>query len=478
MNYRYNCIFSLSLIAIAFSAVASETQADSKKTFRAGAAAIDITPLRYPVSMTGSFWDRKATEAHDPLHARALVLDDGKTRIAIVVCDSCLISREIFDEAKKVASQKTGIPTTRMLTSATHTHSAPTAIALASCMPDPQYIEHLTAKIAESIVVANKRLAPAKIGWGVGKRPEEVFNRRWKMRAGTIPMDPLGRGTDKVKMNPPRGNANLIEPAGPTDPDVTILSVQTADGKPLALLANYSLHYVGNIPGGHLSADYFGEFARQIKKRLDGDERFVGILSNGASGDINNINFRHPRPRAKPFEQIQVVAGKVADTTLATYKNIEHRDWVPLAMAQREIQLVVRRPDAKELAQAKETLTKADTSRRSTLPEVYANETVILSRHPGSVKIKLQALRVGDLGITANPCESFVQVGLDIKKQSPLKTTMNVGLANGYSGYLPTPEQHAVGGYETWRSRWSFLEVNASRKITATLVELLNDLAR
>jgi len=109
---------------------------------------------------------------------------------------------------------------------------------------------------------------------------------------------------------------------------------------------------------------------------------------------------------------------------------------------------------------------------------VYANEALVLARHPGTVKIKLQALRIGGFGITANPCESFAHVGLDIKQQSPFKLTMNIGLANGYSGYLPTPEQHELGGYETWPSRWSFLEVNASRKITKTIAKLLKEVAQ
>ena len=110
--------------------------------------------------------------------------------------------------------------------------------------------------------------------------------------------------------------------------------------------------------------------------------------------------------------------------------------------------------------------------------EVYARETVLLAKYPPKVKVILQAIRVGELGIVANPCETFVEIGLDIKKKSPLKHTFTIELANGYNGYLPTPAQHALGGYETWRARSSYLEVNASPAIVSAWTELLREVAR
>ena len=99
--------------------------------------------------------------------------------------------------------------------------------------------------------------------------PEEVFNRRWYLKPGKMPLNPFGQ-LDTVKMNPGTRTPDVLDrPAGPTDPDVTIISVQDAKrGKPLALLANYSLHYVGATPNGQVSADYFGEFARLMPSRL------------------------------------------------------------------------------------------------------------------------------------------------------------------------------------------------------------------
>ena len=83
-----------------------------------------------------------------------------------------------------------------------------------------------------------------------------------------------------------------------------------------------------------------------------------------------------------------------------------------------------------------------------------------------------QTMRIGDLSIAAIPCEVFAEIGLDIKAKSPFKPTFTIELANGYNGYLPTPEQHKLGGYETWRARSSYLEVDASTRIAKAVMEL------
>jgi neutral ceramidase len=359
-----------------------------------------------------------------------------------------------------------------MLISATHTHTAPTVGGVFQSDPDADYQKYLAEQIAKGITKAHSNLAPAKIGWGVGREPNQLFNRRWKMKPGSIAADPFGRTTDTVKMNPGYQAPGLLEPAGPVDPEVSVLSVRARDGKPLALLANYSLHYVGGVEP--LSADYFGAFAERIGELLKAETPFVGILSNGTSGDVNNVNFAGAAPGKKePFEQIRLVADAVARAALAAEQKIEYRDWVQLKMAEREIELGVRLPNDKDLERAKEILAAAKGPVLKTLPEIYARETVLLAKYPPTVKAKLQALRIGELGIVSSPCETFMETGLEIKKQSPLKPTFTIELANGYNGYLPTPEQHKLGGYETWRARSSYLEVDASTQISKTMLELL-----
>ncbi len=264
---------------------------------RAGAATADITPKKWPAPLIGQFGHRQAERAFDPLTARALVLDDGAARLALVVVDSCYVPRSLCDAAKRLANAKCGVATDRILISATHTHTAPPSKNTFLEQADPEYVAFMQQQIAEAISLAVKRLQPARIAWGGVQVPQHVFNRRWYMKPGGIAINPFGETDDQVRMNPPRASQLLDRPAGPTDPEVAFLAVQTSAGQPLAVLANYSLHYVGGIPGGGVSADYFGEFARALRQRMFPDggaaaETFVGIMSNGSSGNINNINFR------------------------------------------------------------------------------------------------------------------------------------------------------------------------------------------
>jgi len=472
----FSGLFSILSSAVAESNGELQAGAESNGALQAGAYAIDITPTKFPISSNGNFNDNQATIAHDPLHARCLVLDDGETRIAIAVCDSCMIPRDILDAAKQIASRHTKIPVENMLISATHTHTAVTVAGVFSSEPEEAYCKYLAERIAAGIQKAASQLEPARIGWAIASDPTQVFNRRWLKKAGYKYTDPLGHGTDKVKTNPDR--ADLLAPAGPIDPQIAMLSVQSRDGRPIALLANYSLHYVGGVPAKMLSADYFGEFARRITQLLNASDLnppFVGIMSNGTSGDINNINFRLPGISAKPFEQIRRVTASVAGVAYQKYKNIEYHDHVPIKMCETEIELGVRLPSPDELTHAKKVLEQAGTA--SSPQEIYARETVLLAKYPPTVRLKLQAIRIGDLGIVSSPCETFVETGLAIKKQSPLKPTFTIELANGYNGYLPTPEQHQLGGYETWRARSSYLAVDAEPKLRSTLLALLKKVA-
>src|SRR5215471_2082345 len=177
------------LLLLAFVLCCADLRAGELK---AGAFAQDTTPEKFPVSVNGGFNDRKATSANDPLHARCLVLDDGTTKLAIVVVDACMIPREICDAAKALAEKKTNIPAKNILISATHTHTAPTLAGTFQSEPDPEYVKFLTQKIAEGIEKAHKNLAPAKIAWRVAEEPNQVFNRRWHMKPGVKNLDPFG----------------------------------------------------------------------------------------------------------------------------------------------------------------------------------------------------------------------------------------------------------------------------------------------
>jgi hypothetical protein len=460
-----------------FVLTASVSAAEAPRVFRAGAATSNITP---PLgsSINGGFQDGKAAHIHDELHARCLALDDGSTKLALVIVDSCVIQRSIFDDAKRQVQEATGLPMENMLMSATHSHSCGTLTAVGQSEPDPAYQKFVAQRIADGVRRALNNLAPARIGWGYGEVPQHVFNRRWQLKPGTVPVNPLGGANDQVRTNPGINHPNLVQPAGPTDPQVWFISVQATDGRPIALYANYSLHYVGGVGPGHISADYFGAFADRIQELLGADRQdppFVGMMTNGTSGDINNINFRAARPRQQPYEQIRVVANDVAQEVARVCKALRHHDWVPLAVAQKELALSLRLPSADEIENARVVMKQSKTlPRMETIEQVYARETVLLGEFPAQVSAPLQVLKIGDLRVAAIPAEAFVEIGLELKRRHPVSFT--VTLANAYHGYLPTPEHHRLGGYETWRARSSCLEVDASTKIVDGIEELFERL--
>jgi hypothetical protein len=451
--------------------LAGETEAAGNRVFRAGAAMADITPPLGEL-VVGGFAPFPATAIHDKLHAKCLVLDDGETQIAFVICDNLGIVREVYDNARKMIGDETKLRPENILMAATHTHSGTRSST-------ERYAPLLSRGIANAVRDAYANLEPARIGWGGIEEPSELFNRRWFVSDQKLLQNPFG-GLDKVRMNPPRGSAALIEPAGPVDPEVSFLSVQSIDGQPIALLANYSLHYVGGVDQGDVSADYFGIFSQRIGELLDAganDRPFVGMMSNGTSGDVNNINFRGRDGKSyKQYEKMAEVAEVVAQRVKSAHDQIEFRDWVPLKSARRELTLKFRKPDeAMQKYFASVSAKPEDAEPYHRYETNYAERVQRLLDGPDEVSIPLQAVRIGDLAIAAIPFEVFTEIGLEIKEKSPFKDAFTIELANDSHGYLPTPRQHELGGYETWMGT-NRVQLDASERITTGILELMAEL--
>ena len=462
-----------------------------KPVFRAGASTANITPYLGQGIAGGWLPLPLATNIHDEQHVRSLVLDDGKTQLAFVVVDNVEIPREVFDEAKRMIFEATQMPKDHITMSSTHNHSSVWAgpeitppepsrsirgnsTGSGGMKPLDDYQQFVAHRIADGVWIAINNLEPARISWGVGSVPQHVFNRRWKLKSPIL--NPFGK-MEQVQMNPGIGNPNLLEPAGPTDPEVSILSVQSLQGRPIAVFANYSLHYVGGVPKGDISADYFAVFADRIQELLKADRQdppFVGIMSNGTEGDVNNINFGGKPEKYPPYAKMRIVANDVADEVFRVYQGLQYKDWVPLQAAQMELTLNVRKPDSVQLAWAEDIVhnQKTDIS-QNRMEKVFAERTIQMKEWPEKIDVILQTFRIGDVGIATIPFEPFAEIGLEIKARSPFKPTFTIALANGGYGYLPTPEQHKLGGYETWLSV-NKVETNASRKIVTEILKLFN----
>ncbi|MFA6562532.1 MAG: LamG-like jellyroll fold domain-containing protein [Verrucomicrobiia bacterium] len=447
----------------------STDAASPPATFRAGAFAMDVTPTNFPVIVNGGFLAKTADKVHDRLHARWLVFDDGKTRIALGVLDTCVIPREFADEVKARATKLTGIPVDRIMLSATHTHSAPSLMQCLGTPPDPNYPAFAAPLIVEGLKRAVDNLAPARVGWAVAQAPKHTNTRVWIRRPDKMLTDPFGDVTVRAMMHPGYQNPDAIGPVGPSDPAMTLLAVQSPDGRPIAVMANYSMHYFG---AQAVSPDYYGLFAEKIGPLIGAGNGFVGIMSQGTSGDQHWMDYSQP----KRAVAIDTYAAELAQIAADAYKSIVFEDWVPLAMREKTLRIATRQPDAKRLAWAHDLVAKMGDRQPKSQPEVYAREALWLKKNPTRA-VKLQAVRVGELGIAIWPCEVFAISGLKIKAQSPLQPAMNIELANSEEGYIPPPEIYPLGGYNTWPCRSAGLAPSAEPTIVEALLSLLEDVS-
>lgn len=434
---------------------------------QAGAATTDISPLKLPAIRNGGFLQAMADRVADPLHARALVLKSGPESVALCVVDSCMLPTDVCDAIKALVTQQIALPADRILISSTHTHSAPSTMEMClGTRKDEAYTAQMIPQVAAAIVQAHAALAPAKAGWAQVDAHAFTNCRRWIRRPDKMLTDPFGKPSVRAMMHPGYESPAVTGPSGPTDPQLSLLSLVHADsGQPIALFANYSMHYFG--AAGGFSADYFGEMARLLETDLGPGA--VGIVSQGTSGDLHHMDYS----RAKDASLTrQKYAAGLAQLALQARQSIQHRADLPLAMAQTKLTLSRRLPSPDRLAWA----APINAARNGAVPkskeEVYAEQAEWIHANP-QTELILQALRLGDLAITALPNEVYGITGLKLKLQSPLPATFNIELANGAEGYIPPPEQHRLGGYTTWPARTAGLEESAEPKIVEATLALL-----
>ncbi|HBJ86139.1 MAG TPA: hypothetical protein DDZ88_20195 [Verrucomicrobiales bacterium] len=461
---RKICFLTL-LLGVSASALHAE--------FKAGAAVIDITPPKLPVLVNGGMLSRYVDKINTRVNARAIVATDGKTQIAIVVADSCMMSRDVLDDAKKMASAKTGIPADRMLISATHAHSAPASMGCLGTDADPAYVPFLKEKLVEAIAAAQAELKPARIGFAKADAAEFTALRQWIRRPDKLAEDPFGNLSVRANMHAGAKWDDAVGESGPEDPDLSLISIQTKDGKPLAVLANFSMHYFGDKD---ISADYFGLFSEGLQQRIDPQGKMVGIMSHGCSGDIYRVDYKVPAEQ-RPKPTIDEYTQGLLDIAMNAYAGIQYRDNVDVAMAEKRMTLKYRVPDKQRLEWAQRIMAEVGDRIPKTTPEVYAREQILLHEKQ-QTEIVVQALRIGDIGIATTPNETYAITGLKIKAASPLPHNMVIELANGGDGYIPPPEMHAWGGYNTWAARSAGLEVMAEPKITQAAIGLLETVSQ
>jgi hypothetical protein len=443
---------------------------------KVGAAVLDVTPAKLPVLVNGGMLSRTASTVKTKLHARAIVLDDRCERIAIVVVDSCMMPRPLLDEAKQRATQLTKIRADRIVISATHTHTAPSSMSCLGTNADPSYVPFLRERLAEVIQIAESRLEPARVGWGVGQAAEFTAIRRWVRRPDRVEEDPFGNPTVRANMHAASNWDDVTGQSGPEDPDLSLIAFQTLSGRPIAVLANFSMHYFGDQA---LSADYFGLFCGGLESRLGSQDShqhpaMVAIMSHNCSGDIWRRDYSKPAVERGDELAIGDFADGLVNIAMDVYGKVEYQKDVDLAMSEARQTLNYRVPDQQRLEWARRIVEAMGDRLPKDRTEVYAREQIILHERQ-STEVVVQALRIGGIAIATTPNETYALTGLKLKLQSPLTKTMIIELANGGDGYIPPPEQHFLGGYNTWPARSAGLEVQAEPKITEMALQQLEE---
>lgn len=416
--------------------------------FRAGRAAVDITPpVGAPIG--SSYGITPAATIHDPLFAKAIVMETGGTKAAMVACDLVSVRREIVAAARQRIAASTGLRGDQVILSATHCHAGPQMHPLFLALtPEPArrlgeaYVAALPDKIAEAVRAAERDLQPARV-WAASVEERELsFNRRFLMKDGM------------VRMNPGRGG-NAVRPVGPIDPEVSVLYFDSPDGRPLATHVNFALH-VAIAGGDAVSADYPGVLAKALAQVKGPD--MVTLFTNGMSGNINHLDIANPAPlrgQAEVARTGTILAGDV----LRAYRRLRPVTADRLAVRTLPVDLPTPPVTAAEVEKARQIIAAYGRPGAPAFDDVVRAWKVIdvgeLRGRP--LDTEVQAITLGDeLAWVGMPGDAFVELGLAVKQNSPFaRTIVSEQSGSGAISYVPNRKAFPEGAYEVISARFS-----------------------
>ncbi len=412
-----------------------------------GAAEIDITP---PIGnrMAGYFDERVATGVHDPLHAKAIVLRQGQTQIALVFSDLLGLSLNVTTNARAQASRLTGIPVADIMISATHSHTGPLfddvrldyfhQAAIAKDGVDKlqtiDYPAWLIKRYVQVIAEAQSNLKPAQLSFGIGRREGIAFNRRYWMKDGT------------VRFNPGLQNPKIVRPAGPTDPDVGILIARRPGAaEPFAGVTTFALHS-DTVSGTLYSADYEYYLEQTLQQAFGSN--YISAYGLGTCGDINHVDVSK-KSILTGFANGEHIGRALGETVLAAQTNLQAITNPSLAMRHETLQIPFQEYTPEQLASARAMIDKLADSKTDFYQRVAAVKTLDLAQHGPFVPMEIQVFRFdADTALVCLPGEIFVELGLAIKKASPFKNTLVMTVCNDRPSYVPTEKAFKEGSYE------------------------------
>ena len=464
----------LLLETIAFAA----TAIPATNGFRVGFATTDITP---PAGWrrAGGYTEFLSQPGGDPLLAKAIVLSEGQTTVAIVGNDLTSVPRELTDRARRRASEQTGIPFANIVITATHTHGGPEyygplrdflharAVKENNGVDPREPIDYqalLVERWAEVITNARAARMPAALSVVVPQVHGLAYNRRFLMKDGS------------TGWNPGKLNTNIFRPLGPTDPDLPFVLVRdAASGQPRGSLTVFAMHTAiyGGAPFG---ACYPGHLQTQLRRRLSMPD-FISIFAEGCAGDVNHVDVNTADPQDGQSYP-PVVGAQLAEAIAAALPLARTVTAGELALRSTTIETPVLPLAAADYAAAKHLMENLDRTNTPFLKVVDAWRKMFQheywQKHGGKLPQEIQAIRLDrDTAMVCLPHEVFVELGMAIKAASPFRTTMVLSLANDLDFYIPTRRAFEEGHYEPTTCP---LEPGCGERLVTAAVKLLNQL--
>lgn len=469
------------LVALPLALAAQAPGPAPTSKIKAGFAERDITP-GIGMEQPGGYGKSYHRTFHDACKVRVAVFDDGKRKVALVGLDTLVIPRQVVLDARARIEKETGIPGDAVMIGASHSHSSgPVGMVLpgeydgaselvkklayedSSCA-DAGYLLRVTHEIAEGVRAAHAACVPAQLGFGFGHEDKVAFNRRLRMKNG------------QSWSHPGAGNPDMIEYAGPIDPQVGVVGAWDLQGNLLGVMVNYACHATTN-PGG-ISANWIYYLEKTLQGALD--TRVPVVFMQGACGDVTQVDNLSPHRRPGAVEWAQLVGGRVGAEAVRVLLAMPKTTEAALDTRQKVLSIPRRKPAPARVKRSLE-LVQAGKPKGDTTEWTFAKEILMLDhlcQTTPAVDSEVQVIQVGPAAFVSNPAEYFVQFGLDIKKGSPFPFTFPVELANGIVGYVPTEEAFGPhgGGYETRLTAYSNLVITAGRQMADTGIALAKEL--
>lgn len=471
----------LIILIVNFSISPLQAQEKNESTTTVGFAERDITP-DIGMERPGGYGKVFHKVLHDPCKVRAAVFRNGEQQVAIVSVDALLIRRQLVLAARKRIQEQCGINPDAVMIHATHSHSSgPTGMIYPgeydhaedfvqilayekSSNANLQYVQHVEDQIVAAVCAASGQQTAKECNIGSGQAEGVAFNRRFYMTNGL------------TQTHPRPGNPEIIEPAGPVDPEVGVIGAWDAEGNLVGCLVNFSCHATASPPG--ISANYI-YFVEQVIRGVFGDQVIVVFLA-GASGDVTQVENLTQYARRPAKESSRFVGGTVGAEAVKVLLREPRGNLTPLAFKSTVLKLSRRPPSPERVKQAIQLVQQKPAEVGAT-EWAFAKEIVLLDarlKKEPIADVEVQAIQVGPAVFISDPAEYFVQFGMEIKADSHFPMTFPVSLANGCVGYVPTREAFGPrgGGYETRLTGYSNLEINAGDKIVIASLDLIDEL--